>query len=433
MRDKISESTQKIFHAAWKRIAPFHEMIQSRPAVLSYSGGKDSSILLHFYFWLWIEKKIPAPCIYHLDHSIRFNLEQEKKIFEYTDSTFPFSKIFKKKNIPALSRRLGKTLEETGRAFRYKDLKKISDQYEGYIVTGHHSSDYLETILLNLIRGGGWNSLRTLGWYEKNRFRPLFAFSQEEIETILQSEFWKIFEDESNNSDEYLRNRIRSYIIPLLLREGANPDRIYKNFHRIEKPVSKIFSKKNSDHKIPSFLKIDIWVLNDLSQRERKFFIDRYLRSLNLYPTTRNFFRDLTDLLQKENSFSLENKETWFWKSTSSDLYLIPKNSPCLREFRFEPKEMVLKWNGNQKKIPPDLIPDLCPAGAKIRKNGMSIEISEILRQKEIPVPVRKMLPILRGERKVDVICLSLWDPKIGDIVADREVEILPDFQEPGV
>ncbi|EMG09493.1 hypothetical protein LEP1GSC151_4469 [Leptospira interrogans serovar Grippotyphosa str. LT2186] len=57
MRDKISESTQKIFHAAWERIAPFHEMIQSRPAVLSYSGGKDSSILLHFYFWLWIEKK----------------------------------------------------------------------------------------------------------------------------------------------------------------------------------------------------------------------------------------------------------------------------------------------------------------------------------------------------------------------------------------
>ncbi|KPA33931.1 tRNA(Ile)-lysidine synthase [Leptospira interrogans] len=124
MRDKISESTQKIFHAVWERIAPFHEMIQSRPAVLSYSGGKDSSILLHFYFWLWIEKKIPAPCIYHLDHSIRFNLEQEKKIFEYADSTFPFSKIFKKKNIPALSRRLGKTLEETGRAFRYKDLKK---------------------------------------------------------------------------------------------------------------------------------------------------------------------------------------------------------------------------------------------------------------------------------------------------------------------
>ncbi|EMO26151.1 hypothetical protein LEP1GSC170_5347 [Leptospira interrogans serovar Bataviae str. HAI135] len=90
--------------------------------------------------------------------------------------------------------------------------------------------------------------------------------------------------------------------------------------------------------------------MNDLSQRERKFFIDRYLRSLNLYPTTRNFFRDLTDLLQKENSFSLENKETWFWKSTSSDLYLIPKNSLCLKEFRFEPKEMILRWNGNQKK-----------------------------------------------------------------------------------
>ncbi|EKR62682.1 MULTISPECIES: tRNA lysidine(34) synthetase TilS [Leptospira] len=433
MRDKISESTRNIFDTVWKRIIPFHEMILSRSAVLSYSGGKDSSLLLHFYFWLWVEKKIPVPCIYHLDHSIRFNLEQEKKILDYTESTFPFPNLFKKKNIPALSRKLGKTLEETGRAFRYKDLEKISNQYEGYIVTGHHSTDYLETVLLNLIRGGGWNSLRTLGWYEKNRFRPLFAFTEDEIKTISQSESWPIFEDESNQSNEYLRNRIRNHILPLLLQEGTDPDRIYKNFHRMEKPTSKILLKEASSHKAPSFLKIDVWVLNDLSERERKFFIDRYLRSLGLHPTTRNFFQDLTHCLKRTSSFGIENKEAWFWKSSSYDLYLIPKNSLCLKKFKLESKDMILKWNGNQKKISPGFIPDLCPPGAKIRKNGMSIEISEILRQKEIPVPVRKMLPILYREGKVDVICLSLWDPRIGDIVADRRVEILSDFQEPGI
>ncbi|EMM72996.1 PP-loop domain protein [Leptospira weilii str. 2006001855] len=100
MRDKISESTRNIFDTVWKRIIPFHEMILSRSAVISYSGGKDSSLLLHFYFWLWVEKKIPVPCIYHLDHSIRFNLEQEKKILDYTESTFPFPNLFKKKIFP---------------------------------------------------------------------------------------------------------------------------------------------------------------------------------------------------------------------------------------------------------------------------------------------------------------------------------------------
>lgn len=331
-----------------------------------------------------------------------------------------------------MSRKLGKTIEETGRAYRYKDLEKISDQYDGYIVTGHHSNDYLETILLNLIRGGGWNSFRTLGWYEKNRFRPLFAFSKNEIQTILQTEFWPVFEDESNESDEYLRNRIRNHIVPLLIQEGADPDRIYKNFHRMEKPVSGILRQELDNRKIPTFLKIDVWLLNDLSHRERKFFLDRYLRSMNLHPLTRNFFEDLSDCLRRENSFGIENKEAWFWKSTSSNLYLIPKNSLALKEFRFDPREMLLRWNGNQKKIPPGCVPDFCLPGAKIRKNGMSVEISEIFRQKEIPVPVRKMLPILYGEGKVDVICLSLWDPRISDIVADREKEILPDFQEPG-
>jgi tRNA(Ile)-lysidine synthase len=218
----------------------------------------------------------------------------------------------------------------------------------------------------------------------------------------------------------------------LLIQEGADPDRIYKNFHRMERPGAVIFSPELRSRKIPTYMKIDVWLLNDLSPRERKFFLDRYLRSLRLHPLTRNFFEDLTDCLQRENSFGLENKEVWFWKSKSSDLYLIPKNSLALKEFRFEPREMILRWNGNQKKIPPGLIPDFCPTGAKIQKNGMSVEISEIFRQKEIPVPIRKMLPILYGEGKVDVICLSLWDPKISDIVADKEKEILPDFQEPG-
>lgn len=296
-------------------------------------------------------------------------MEQEKKFSITRKVRFHF-RIYSKKNIPALSRKLGKTLEETGRAFRYKDLEKISNRYEGYIVTGHHSTDYLETILLNLIRGGGWNSLRTLGWYEKNRFRPLFAFTENEIKTISQSESWPIFEDESNQSNEYLRNRIRNYVLPLLLQEGANPDRIYKNFHRMERPASKILSKEVSTHKTPSFLKIDVWVLNDLSERERKYFIDRYLRSLNLHPTTRNFFQDLMNCLKRTNSFGLENKEAWFWKSSSFDLYLIPKNSACLKEFKLESKEMVLKWNGNQKKFLPDSFQIYALPAPKFAKTG---------------------------------------------------------------
>lgn len=255
----------------------------------------------------------------------------------------------------------------------------------------------------------------------------MFAFTKDEIKTVFQTEFWPVFDDESNRSDEYLRNRIRNHIVPLLLHEGADPDRIYKNFHRPDRPSEKILTEKTDGPlKTPSYLKISVWLLNDLSVRERKFFIDRYLRSLGLHPITRNFFQDLSDCLMRNRSFGIENKEVWFWKSASSDLYLIPKNSPAFQKYRFEPRQMTLKWNGHQKKIPPGFVPDLCPEGAKIRKNGMSLEISEILRQKEIPVPVRKMLPILYGEGKVDVICLSLWDPKLGDLVADKETEILP-------
>lgn len=126
MRDKISESTRNIFDAVWKRIVPFHEMILSRPAVISYSGGKDSSLLLHFYFWLWIEKKIPVPCIYHLDHSIRFNLEQEKKILDYTESTFPFPNLFKKK----YTRLIPKVRQDTRRNRKGVSIQRFGKNFE---------------------------------------------------------------------------------------------------------------------------------------------------------------------------------------------------------------------------------------------------------------------------------------------------------------
>ena len=51
---------------------------------------------------------------------------------------------------------------------RYKNLFKIAESEKNiYIVTAHHSNDYLESILINFIRGGGPNSLTTLPLWQK--------------------------------------------------------------------------------------------------------------------------------------------------------------------------------------------------------------------------------------------------------------------------
>ena len=57
------------------------------------------------------------------------------------------------------------------------------------------------------------------------------VFKEEERNLVFETEKWKYFEDESNDSSDYLRNRIRQNVIPLLKEEGLNPNKIYENFH----------------------------------------------------------------------------------------------------------------------------------------------------------------------------------------------------------
>jgi|JI10StandDraft_1071094.scaffolds.fasta_scaffold1161528_1 tRNA(Ile)-lysidine synthase TilS/MesJ len=67
-----------------------------RKAILAYSGGKDSSLLLLFFEYLHQKYLIPRPSVFHLNHLIRNNEDQENKIFEFISSRFPHHIVKKK-------------------------------------------------------------------------------------------------------------------------------------------------------------------------------------------------------------------------------------------------------------------------------------------------------------------------------------------------
>ncbi|TGK07214.1 arginosuccinate synthase [Leptospira semungkisensis] len=93
----MKEPIQNIFQTAWERLGVYHSLMREKTAVLAYSGGKDSSLLLHFYLWL-LEKELilKPPVLYHLDHSIRMNQEQESEIKKFAKS-LDILLVFKKK------------------------------------------------------------------------------------------------------------------------------------------------------------------------------------------------------------------------------------------------------------------------------------------------------------------------------------------------
>ncbi|TGL62875.1 tRNA(Ile)-lysidine synthetase [Leptospira sarikeiensis] len=266
------------------------------------------------------------------------------------------------------------------------------------------------------MRGGGSNSLKTLGVFEKNRFRPLILFGESNRKNALTLNDWKIFEDESNESPKYLRNRIRSEILPILLREGADADKIFHNFHDTEIPRLGSKNRRIEEDEIRTVSR-HILELEQISVCKQV--LDLHLKSLGLHPLNTQFLTDLLQNLDRKVSFSLENKEAWFWKSVSSDLYILPKSASYLKPFTYNPESFFLKWNSKTKKIPKNCLPANDAEGEKILLGGIHRDVSEILREKEIPVPVRKMLPILKREGKTVLVCLRMWDTRLDDIRSD--------------
>ena len=80
------------------------------------------------------------------------------------------------------------------------------------LVTGHHANDQAETTFMRLIRG---TKLRHLSGIPVRQpfgrgelIRPLLTFTKDELMKIPH------FEDSSNDSQDYFRNRVRHQYLP---------------------------------------------------------------------------------------------------------------------------------------------------------------------------------------------------------------------------
>lgn len=104
-------------------------------------------------------------------------------------------------------------LEEAARFLRYKAFEEFSArQNTAFICLAHNRNDALETSLMRFLQG----SSGSIAAVRENYVRPLLGISREEIEAYLtaQNILWRT--DTTNFDENYLRNRIRRSLIPLL-------------------------------------------------------------------------------------------------------------------------------------------------------------------------------------------------------------------------
>jgi len=91
------------------------------------------------------------------------------------------------------------------------------------VATGHHADDQAETYMLHAMRSSDPWAVKGMALRDGIRVRPLLRLSKRDLLAHAQHMGWTWREDLSNQSNAYLRNRIRHEMLPLMedLRPGT--------------------------------------------------------------------------------------------------------------------------------------------------------------------------------------------------------------------
>lgn len=181
---------------------------------IAFSGGLDSSVLLHLLADWARHEELPPLYAIHVHHGL-----------QSAGDAWPAhcARICEQLGIALEVVRVqvtpGASLEQAARSARYQAFCERLKPGE-VLLSAQHRDDQAETLLFRLLRGAGVRGLaampasRSLG--QGGLFRPLLDSSRAELRKYAQSHGLAWIEDPSNADERFSRNFLRRQVMPLL-------------------------------------------------------------------------------------------------------------------------------------------------------------------------------------------------------------------------
>lgn len=181
---------------------------QGDRVVVAFSGGGDSTFLLWMAHHL-VKLRGIEPIAAYLNHGQRPDAAEEEAHVRKVLRSWGHPCV-----IGVFSRPVRKNVEHTLRKHRYRFLQKVRRRAEArFILTAHTADDVVETLLLQIARGGG-GRLPGIPWLHRRVLRPMLLLSRDEVRRALEDAGFAWYEDPSNRDPRMLRNRFRE-VLPL--------------------------------------------------------------------------------------------------------------------------------------------------------------------------------------------------------------------------
>ena len=180
--------------------------------IAAVSGGADSVAMLFALYLLRDELGITLEAA-HFNHHLR-GAESDRDEAFVTDFCGRYCIPLHLGSGRIVSGKRG--LEAAARDARYAFLRSLP----GKVATAHTADDNAETVLMRLIRGTGLKGLGAIAPVSGNVIRPILTVTRDDVEAFLEEYALPHVEDSSNGTDDFLRNRIRHGILPLMRAEN---------------------------------------------------------------------------------------------------------------------------------------------------------------------------------------------------------------------
>lgn len=384
-------------------------LLSNRPApahvYVAYSGGVDSLVLLHLVAQRadWRGKLTAV----HVHHGLQAQADLWAQHCQATAAGLEVG--FRLLKVTAKAQP-GQSPEAAAREARYSALRGLLAAGE-IILVAQHREDQLETVLLQLFRGGGLRGLS--GMPAVMRFgagellRPLLAARKAEVLAYAATQGLQWVEDPSNANQDFDRNFLRQSIIPTLKQRWPGLDKTVARSAQHCAEAEQLLAELTAQplaQLITADQTLDIPGLLTFDTRLQKALLRQWLAGLGLKaPSQAMLARIQTDLLAARADanpcVSLPHHEL---RRYQDRLYCLPLPPPVLQTGRWPPEAQQVPISAYHQL-------QLLPSDQGLAKTRWSAAAEITLRARHGGEKIR--LPHRQGQHRLKNLCQEAGIP----------------------
>lgn len=206
--------------------------LHNEKVCIGISTGIDSSVLLHSLLELKEEFNLEI-ILCHVNHGKREQSNIEEQYIK--DYALKNNLIIEILHLD-LQDIENDNFQSAARIKRLEFFNEVMNKYNvKYLLLAHHLNDDIETSIMHIIRGSNLKGYAGIDEVVENKnhkiiLRPFLTVLKEDIIKYAKENNVKYYEDDSNSSDCYTRNRIRHNVIPNLFLENESFNKQFLEF-----------------------------------------------------------------------------------------------------------------------------------------------------------------------------------------------------------